>query len=299
MWHPKMNLISSNFPSRLQPWQISTREGTSIVKELLNGYSQESMLPLKLELSLAESWAGNRNPIEDELVGLQMPVEELHYRGVQQQAVHDDRQWSDHTIESRGLFVLLLWAMKNRALKAKSKLNAMNLLQSLVMKAFNVAGVQMMPWTAMLTKPDGRLISRELRFSMQGLCQGFGEFLRLCPGAVALWVSLGTRCWLNRCISSSMDNASFGDVWFFMSYLYCHQKLKKLGQCLWLCVAKTCLPELIHITGRTLETLSQLKSNEALQMLPILKGKAGYARKVADPVNKIAIVDEAQEAEAT
>jgi len=216
-------------------------------------------------------------------------LRQLDIMAVLEKARPGNDQWSDHTVGCRGFLVMLLWVMKNRSLKAQNKLKAMTLLQGMASQAFQVMGMNV-PFMSMLTKKDGVLISRELRFSQQALCQGWGEFLRHCPGAAALWVSLGTRCWLNRCIASSLDNASFGDIWLFMAYLFCHQKLAKLGQNLWVCVARTCLPELIVITGQMLEALAKLKCEEPLKLLPILRRKTGNARKVADPVNRVLLL---------
>ncbi len=232
----------------------------------------------------------NKEHIAKQLEELQVPVEQFHYRGQGQPGGEDPQaQWKDHTFESRAFLVVLLWLIKNRTLKAVSKMSSLKLALGLVAKAFEVSGAQK-PFMMMLTKPDGVLVSCEMKFSMQGLCQMWGGFLQHCPGAVALWKKLGSRCWLNRCISSSMDNATIQDIFFFLTYLYCHPKLKQLSQNLRLCVAKTCLPDLLCKLGLWLDELATQQSNLALQMLPQLKSKAGFARKVADPVNKVLLL---------
>ena len=179
--------------------------------------------------------------------------------------------------------------MKNRALKAITKVRSLTLLLDLVTKAFTMADVQK-PIMAMMTNRNGQLTSMELRFNQQSLFQNWGTFIRNCPGAAALWSHLGKRCWLNRCISSGLDTATLVDIWFFFTYIYCHQKAKWLGQNLWNCLASTCLPELVHQTGTWLSQYALELSNKDLKMLPTLRTKTGYARKLADPVNKILLL---------
>lgn len=103
-------------------------------------------------------------------------------------------------------------------------------------------------------------------------------------------VKLSARTWLNRCLSSPSESASFVDVWLFLTYLYCHQKLKGLGQTLWLCMGKDLMVELLWKTGDALKLLAQELSSDGLQMLPALKTKAGHVRKIADPVNRVLLL---------
>ena len=228
----------------------------------------------------------NKNNIEGELEQMQVPRGELHYRATDAER---DRHWTDHTCESRCLLVVLLWVIKNRAMQAQTKVKALRLLLDLLAEAFRVADCSQ-PIMGLLTRPDGTMISKELKFSNQGLCYQWGDFLRNCPGASALWHKLTTRCWLNRCISSAADSASFADIWFFIGYLYCHPKLKMQRQTLWLCLGSLFLPILLHQGGLWLVNLANAASNEALQMLPALKRKTGFVRRLADPVNKVLLL---------
>ena len=66
--------------------------------------------------------------------------------------------------------------------------------------------------------------------------------------------------------------------------------MKKLGQNLYLCFGKTVLAEFLDHTARWLDAFALMKSQEALKMLPALKTKAGNARKVADPVNRLLLL---------
>ena len=230
----------------------------------------------------------NLDKIKADFQTLQVAIGKLHFRTIEEQA-QPDIPWKDHTLESAGFFATLLWIMKNRALKALNKLKALNLLLGLASSAFEAADLQL-PLQGILTNKEGVLVSRELTFSPQQICYGWGAFLRLCPGAVALWHHLGQRCWLNKCISSSIDTASFSDIWFFLVYMWCHPKLKRAGQVLFQCLGKTTLPDFLDRTARWLDAVAISKSKLTLQMLPALKTKAGNARKLCDPVNKILLL---------
>lgn len=235
----------------------------------------------------------NKALIESGLGELQVPVVQFHYRGIAPQEPADDASpgdtWKDHTFESRAFLVMVLSFMKNRALKATSKLKALRLVLGLAEKALSYLDLGR-PLMAMATDPNGTLRSKELKISAQGLCHNWADFLMVLPGASALWKELTTRCWLNRCISSAPESATFLDIWFFMAYLYCHPKLKKLGQNLWLTFAKDLLVELVWRTGNCLQELALQLSNEALSMLPALKRKTGFVRRLADPVNKLLLL---------
>ena len=231
----------------------------------------------------------NLDKIKEDFATLQVAAGKFHFRGIEEQQAQPNMQWKDHTLESGGLFAILLWLMRNRALKAMNKLKALNLLLGLASCAFGAADLHL-PLQGILTNKQGVLVSRELTISPQQICYSWGAFLRLCPGAVALWQHLGQRCWLNKCISSSIDTASFSDIWFFLVYIWCHPKLKKAGQCIFQCLGKSTLPDFLDMTARWLDAVAISKSKAALQMLPSLKTKAGNARKVADPVNKILLL---------
>ena len=230
----------------------------------------------------------NKTSIEAELQVLQVPVEQFHYRG-QDEPQAEGPGWKDHTFESRALLVMLLLVMKNRALKAPSKAKALKLLLAFAEKAFARMDCSQ-PFMALITSKDGILHSQELSFSSQGLCQSFAVLWGHCPGAAALWKKLQARCWLNRCIVSSPDSTSFLDCWFFVAYLYCHQKLKVLGQNIWLCFGQSFLTELLWRTGNSLCQVAVQASNDALKVLPTLRTKAGHIRKAADPVNKMLLL---------
>ena len=234
----------------------------------------------------------NKGAIQNELENLHVATSEFHYRGQDTQAEKDivkNMKWKGHTFESRAFLVMLLWVMRNRTLQAQAKVKSLTLLLELAGKAFTMLDIQK-PFMAILVKPDGQMVSRELRFSQQGLCATFAEFISHIPGAVALWKKLGTRCFLNRCIASGLETASFADLWMFLAYLYTHPKLKAMGCNLWNAIGKFVLPEMVCYTGILLSKLAVQASQEALRMLPLLKSKSGQARKAADPINKVLLL---------
>ena len=228
----------------------------------------------------------NQAKIREDFATLQIPTTNLHYR-VPAAQEEPERQWKDHTLESGGLLATLLRVTRNRSLKA---INKLQLLLGLASQAFTSSSAFQMPLQAMLTNAQGVLVSRELAFNPQQLCNKWGEFLRMSPGATALWHMLGHRCWLNRCIASSIDNASFLDVWLFLTYIWCHPTLKKAGQTIYQVFGKVFLAELLHRTAKGLDEIATTKSKEALRQLPILRTKAGNARKAADPVNRLLLL---------
>ena len=230
----------------------------------------------------------NLDTIVKELEALQVPKEEFHYRGMSIEEIHQ-RKWKEHTLESRSLLVVLVWLMKNKALKAQVKVRSLNLLLDLVAKAFMEADIQV-PLMGMVCNMEGAILHKELFFTPQGLCVAWGSLLNACSGAGALWKKLTTRCWPNRCISSAPDSASLADMWFFLCYLACHPKLKSLGQNIWLVLGKLVLPNLVEATGNWLEKVAIKASQETLQMLPTLRRKTGNARRQADPVNRVLLL---------
>ena len=220
----------------------------------------------------------NKSTIEGEMLTFQVPQGQFHYRGKDIEE-EGGNQWKDHTFESRAFFVVLLSLLRK----------ALKLVLGLAEKAFQVMDVSA-PFMALITQRNGTMVARELYFSAQGVCHTFGEFIRLCPGAAALWPKLTSRCWLNRCIASSSESPAFLDLWFFLVYLYCHPKLKVLGQNIWLCLGIHLLMELVQRTGDALTQAAHQASREALKMLPTLRTKAGFIRKMADPVNRVLLL---------
>ena len=189
---------------------------------------------------------------------LQVDKGQFHYRGATPE--EHARKWSDHTMESHSLLVILIWFMNNKALAKSAKVRALALLLDLAAKAFTVADLHV-PMMGLITRPDGTVVGKELAFNQKTLCPQWARLINELPGAMVVWKGLGARTWMNRCIASAPETATFGDIWLYMCFLACHPKLKKLGTCLWLHFGKLFLPVLLNATGRWLATLALNASN--------------------------------------
>eukprot|EP00438_Fugacium_kawagutii_P012976 Skav229746 [mRNA] locus=scaffold1287:489257:493660:+ [translate_table: standard] len=237
----------------------------------------------------------NRESILQHFSDLQIPKSQFLYRGAIQEGPQDQTLWNEHTVGSRGFFGILLWLLKNRTLKNMCKVKAFGLMLDMALMAFNFAAQQApLIMMGMVIAQDGHLYCQQLAFNQAGLTNDWAKLLDLCPGALSLWGKLGRKMWMNKCISSAPGNATFQDVWLFLAYLFCNQKLKMHGQNLWLCFGAQCLPELVVKTGDWLSFVAQDLANQALQMLPSLRTKAGFIRKMADPANKVLLLRKLQ-----
>eukprot|EP00438_Fugacium_kawagutii_P030972 Skav203548 [mRNA] locus=scaffold3576:25249:29754:+ [translate_table: standard] len=235
----------------------------------------------------------NQEAIVKELENMQIPKGQFHYRGKDVTEGDDPeghaRKWKDHTFESRAFLGFLLFSLRIRSLKAFVKVKALNLFLELAAKAFPHMNLAL-PLMAMATRKDGTMVSKELTLSQQGVCYNLTALLDQCPGAAALWQKLTTRIWMNKCIVSGAQHASFADLLFFLAYIYCHPKLKLLGQNLWESFGKNLLGEAVCRTGDALTSLALSLCDQALVSLPALKSKAGFVRKLADPVNRVLLL---------
>ena len=230
----------------------------------------------------------NREALGKECRALQVDAAQIHFRGkgaVEQQ----NQQWKEHTLETKAFLVTLLWSLKNRALQPQCKLLALKLLLTLVTICLESADLEA-PMTAMMEKQRVGLVYEELRFTLQGVCSAWMAYLAHSSGATALWNKLRARTWLNRCITSSLENATLVDIWFYCCYIYCHQREKMGGQVLWATVGSLLLPELICTTSKWIAAHALRLSKEKLQSLPLLKTKLGNVRKVCDPVNRVILL---------
>eukprot|EP00438_Fugacium_kawagutii_P035086 Skav205139 [mRNA] locus=scaffold3411:179900:184204:- [translate_table: standard] len=214
-----------------------------------------------------------------ELQNLQVPPEGLHFKS--KDAPMGEQDWKDHSLESRALLGVLACLVKQRQLKAHSKVKAMKLFMELAAQV---------PLNCALQKVNGQMASKEVLFNPQQVTQDWGSLLAQVPGGARLWQRLTTRTWLNRCIISAMENAILMDIIFFSLYLYCHQTLKQAGQNLWSAIGNNILPEIIFMVGSWLDTLANRLRAQPLAMLPILKTKKDNARRQADPVNRMLLL---------
>eukprot|EP00438_Fugacium_kawagutii_P020973 Skav206113 [mRNA] locus=scaffold3261:44575:49089:+ [translate_table: standard] len=243
-------------------------------------YCQIQKEPGRLLMQNQAAW-------KQELQKLQVPPEGVHFRG--KDAPIDERGWKDHTLESRALCGILACIIKQRQGKALSKVRALKLFLELADRGFAVRDPQV-PLTCSIQKPQGQMVAAELQFTPQQVSKQWGSLLALSPGGVRLWQKLTTRTWLNRCIISSMDNATLMDIMFFSLYLLCHQTLKAGGQVLWMAIGNNILPEIIFMVGSWMDTLASRLQAQPLAMLPILRTKKENARRQADPVNRMLLL---------
>lgn len=238
----------------------------------------------------------NMASIQQDLHHCQVPEQEMHYRGADERKdivqSADNSLWKDHTLEPRCMLVMLMWVMKNRALPSECKVKALNLLLTMAQISFQFVADRKESIQAMIIGKDGRLYSQELVFApLTSLCSSsWQSLLSHCPAALKLWSNLSKKTWMQRCITSTLGNASLCDVIFFTTYIFAHPKEVLAGQNLFLAFAIQFLPSLVCSLGGWLQEVTQHKAKEALKPLPTLKGKAGHARKICDPVNRLILL---------
>ena len=231
----------------------------------------------------------NKASIANELDALMIGREELHYRGEDFQP-DQATPWKIHTVESRGFFAMLLWLMKNKTLKAASKLNALNLLlgmcnmlSRLFLEAEAIMGI--------ITDPMNVTHHVELAFEGTGVCRGaWQNLIQHSPGCVDQWKRLSTSIWMGHCITSSLDSATFSDIVYFLVWVYCHPASKARGQRLLHCLVLETLPRVVNKLGGWLSRLAVQLSAKNLTALPVLRSKTGHATRQADPVNKMILM---------
>ena len=228
----------------------------------------------------------NREALEMDLRDAQVDPAELHFRGAA--AREADALWTDHTMESRCFLVALMGLCKNRSLKYESKVKALNLLNSMVHKAFEASRPSQI--TGMVIDKQGISQSHPLSFNSHGVCGGWLELLGQAPGAVSLWKQLKGKCWLDKCITSGMDTPTLHDIWLFLTYLFAHPAQKLGGQPLWAAIGKMLLPRVLLEVARWLDAWACKLSQVSLQALPQLRTKFGKAKKHLDPVNKLILL---------
>lgn len=239
----------------------------------------------------------NKDSLKKTFEALQTPWQEMHFRGKEPaDGPNPDHEapWSDHTLGSAGMLAFLLWLMKNKGMRAHCKVKALTLFLALAQKAMDFACMASNPEVvlmAMLSNARGTLVSEELHFSQQSIChQDWLKLVNQNNGARALWERLCTRCWLNRCISSSVEHASFHDILLFLLFIFSHQTMSMSRVQLWNAVGAHFLPIFLNQTAQWISQLAQHLARQNLQHLPELKTKTGRAKRCADPVSKLVLL---------
>ncbi|CAK9091627.1 Probable ubiquitin-conjugating enzyme E2 23 (E2 ubiquitin-conjugating enzyme 23) (Ubiquitin carrier protein 23) [Durusdinium trenchii] len=241
----------------------------------------------KIQTSPGKMLATNTESIYQDMDKLLVPREEFHYRG--DKFVPDQKTpWKQHTVESRGFFALGLWLLKNRSLKATAKTKCLEMLLGVLQLCLGIATG---PILAMMIDPSGALQQSELHFESTGVCRdGWANLLAHSQGAREEWGRLSKSLWMGYCLTSTIEAATFKDICFFLMWLYCHPKATARGQNLFRSLALQTLPSLINKAGAWLSSLAVELSKKELSVLPMLKTKTGQCRRVADPVNRMILM---------
>ncbi len=243
----------------------------------------------------------NHQSLKQAFQDLHVPMDsQMHPRGKGERAADEDdgAKWADPTLGSAGMFAFLLWTVRNRAMRNATKASALKLILGLAQAAMEYAVLATdgpLVCMMMLCNMEDTLVSQEVRLTQQGMCpQAWHALLQHNHGGVALWCKLSSRCWMNRCISSSLASATFLDILFFLVYQWCHPSLSLAGQKVWHRIGKHCLPLVVNHVSQWLTLLAQhLGQQGVLQNmlhLPELKSKEGKARRLADPINKLLLL---------
>eukprot|EP00438_Fugacium_kawagutii_P028052 Skav235470 [mRNA] locus=scaffold1269:62205:66386:- [translate_table: standard] len=183
--------------------------------------------------------------------------------------------------------------LRTRSVKATCKAQAVKLLLGLVKMSFDFIcmcyGRPPQFIGTVITKA-GKLVAETLDFDSFGFCRDWSNLLRHSRCATKLWEGLRKSIWHGRCISTTPDQASLEDIFFFLAFISSHPKLKEDGQVAWLVIGKVLLPPLIQLAGSWLDAWAFHLSKQTLKELPLLKSKFGNAAKQLDPVNRMLVL---------
>lgn len=232
----------------------------------------------------------NKQSIETDLDQLMIPRSGFHYRGEEFQK-SEKTPWDVHTVESRCFFAMIMWLLRNRTLKAANKLLALEMLLGVCKMCFTFLSEAQAAITAMILDPSGQLHHKELVFEATGVCRGsWHELLLHSPGCVEQWERLSKTSWMNQCLTSTLQAATFSDIIFFLLWVYCHPTYKARGENLFQSLALLTLPRVLHKLGGCLKQLAVQLSQQNLTALPVIRTKTGKATRQSDPVNKMLLM---------
>lgn len=244
---------------------------------------------IKLKMEPWRYLHSTKKSMEQTFRDLEVDFGEFKYRGRGQ----SDQKWQDSTFLSRGFLVCLLHVLKGRALKPLAKLEATKLLLGLVKMSFDficqchARGPQII---GSVINKSGKLVAEALGFDSFGFCRSWAGLMGHSKCGAKIWEELRKKVWNGRCISSSLDQASIEDIWFFLAFIACHPKMKEDGQVAWLVIGKVLLPPFIQLVGTWLDGWAFQLSQLELKELPLLKSRYGNAAKQLDPVNRMLIL---------
>eukprot|EP00438_Fugacium_kawagutii_P003708 Skav208248 [mRNA] locus=scaffold7893:752:5170:+ [translate_table: standard] len=237
--------------------------------------------------------SSNRMSLEQDMMVLEVPTEQLHYKPKGYVGTQNE-PWKDHTLESRALLSLLMTCLKSKPLKPIQKDKAFAMCISLakicLVKAFDMNQVPAFPHVT-LCEPDGSFKMGFLRFTKEGLCQGWGFLVQGIPGVQGLWNKMCGEAWRGHTISSHWEMAKMEDILAFLLFLATSPKLVLSGQTLWECVGKGALPNLLFFIAECMDVYATSLSHEPLAELPGMKTRKGNPRKKGDQVNQLIVMD--------
>ena len=144
----------------------------------------------------------------------------------------------------------------------------------------------------MLVDRTGSLRHAELSFDASGICRNtWSLLLEQCLAGLRVWNMLSTTIWLGHCITTPVAGASLQDVLHFLLWVSCHPRRgRATEQNLLTCLVDLTLPNVIAGLGDSLALVAQRLARKELQVLPSLRSKAGFARRQADPVNRMILL---------
>ena len=247
---------------------------------------------MKIQLAPSKFLLNNKDTFASEFEACEVPAQEFHFR---KKAEKDDRKknnrWVEHTMESRGFLIALMWCMKNRALALESKKKALALLKGLIASSLAFAAAAG-PVAMSLSVPDeGGLIHQALlTFSGQGITHEWAGVVSKYGPATALWHKLHKANWLGSCLCSSLGATTMGDIIFFLCYISAHPLLKVSGQNVLQGFGRLALKGFIWQTGVWLADYARHLCTLNIQSLPLMRSKSGNIRKTLDPVNRMILL---------
>lgn len=220
----------------------------------------------------------NHKEFESEFQGAQLSLNEFHYRGK-----GSDSEKGLHSIESRGLCLMLCLLPQRKQTPSQAKGLAFKLLKALADTCMDQAPDCLNGYCA-IVGTDLQYHTKQLTFS-HGSCDQFGALLNCHSQAEQLWSMLQEKTWCNHKITSNFHHASLIDILFYILYSKSHIRAKDI----WRDVGCFLWPDVLFMMGTALEKCATLLSQKEMQSVPLLKSKAGNARRVPF-INKMVLL---------
>ena len=155
-----------------------------------------------------------------------VPVEQLHYRGRQDQ----DPLRMGHSIESTALLLVLATLPSRSKLASTAKTTCLRLLVHLVRTAAESRGACSVPQGASFSfgiQPDGMPHQVDLSFNDAGATENLQILEELRPPAASTWKQLTKKAWNGVVVGSSLALASAWDILLWCAWAKIHPAVKK------------------------------------------------------------------------